>query len=214
MLSVVVRTQNAERVLLDTLRPLISAAAEGLVLDVAFADVGSQDGTKVIADAAGAEFVSGNEADQLTMAALKAARRGSWVLMLDQGTVISSVGISELASFAESHARAQGNQPPVSACFPPKFHWRSVAGLKHSASTLLSNRLGGRAWLAQGVLIHRSHFSNSADKALGLDWTAQNPSVRLPTLVRLNSSSSRAQPVVFDEPNQGNVAPNALPHAS
>jgi glycosyltransferase involved in cell wall biosynthesis len=62
MLSVIIRTHNGENVLLDVLRPLVAAAAEGVVRDVVFLDIGSNDGTPQIADAAGATFLTGQGA--------------------------------------------------------------------------------------------------------------------------------------------------------
>ena len=53
MLSVVIATENAERVLVPTLAALVPGATAGIVREVIVADAGSSDATTMIADAAG-----------------------------------------------------------------------------------------------------------------------------------------------------------------
>src|SRR5260370_40671674 len=53
MLSVVIATENAERILLPTLAALVPGATAGIVREVIVADAGSSDATTMIADAAG-----------------------------------------------------------------------------------------------------------------------------------------------------------------
>src|SRR6202040_4315529 len=53
MLSVVIATENAERVLVPTLAALVPGATAGIVREVIVADAGSSDATAMIADAAG-----------------------------------------------------------------------------------------------------------------------------------------------------------------
>ena len=53
MLSVVIATENAERILLPTLAALVPGATAGIVREVIVADAGSSDATAMIADAAG-----------------------------------------------------------------------------------------------------------------------------------------------------------------
>ena len=58
MLSVIIPSYNSEEGLARTLASLVSAAAEGIVREVAVADAGSTDGTGAVAEAAGCLFLS------------------------------------------------------------------------------------------------------------------------------------------------------------
>lgn len=210
MLSVIVRTKNAESVLLESLRPLISAAAEGIVLDVSFADVGSQDGTRVIADAAGADFVS--LGDQLTQRALASAHRGDWLLLVDQATVLTSAGLMEAVGVIERHGRFGRSNRPSSACFRPEGEGpRSLNEMRRQAGILLGNTLASRAWIEQGVLVHRSELTGV--KGPELDWAAESPSLKLPGLLRLRSFSRIADPVPPEKQQRASHSSKALPHA-
>src|SRR5258708_8262922 len=53
MLSVVIATENAERILVPTLAAPVPGATAGIVREVIVADAGSSDATTLIADAAG-----------------------------------------------------------------------------------------------------------------------------------------------------------------
>ena len=118
MLSVIIRTKNGEPYLLDVLRPLVAAAADGAVRDVVFFDTGSRDGTAMIADAAGAIMQPvPDDSASATGAALQAAHRADWVLMLDQATVLTSgwAGRSHVlrgASKPHPHAESPCSRPP------------------------------------------------------------------------------------------------------
>ena len=77
-ISVIVTTRNAERHLPD-LAPLIyEAVQEGILRELIFADAGSTDATAEIAEAIGAEVLTG---DRDTAAA---QAQGEWLLFLDQ----------------------------------------------------------------------------------------------------------------------------------
>jgi hypothetical protein len=195
MLSVIIRTRNGENVLLDVLRPLVAAAAEGMVRDVVFLDMGSVDGTAQIADAAGATFLAGKAAANPTDLALAEASRGPWVLMLDQATVLSAGWLDETLSFVERQERVTTQRGRLSAVFRPEHEPEiGSADVRRRASVLLSNRVFSVGKLSQGVLVRRTDLTSK--DAPTIQWAAQDPSISLPNLLRLRSRTHLAQPMV------------------
>jgi len=57
MLSVIIATEDSERLLVPTLAALIPGALAGIVREVIVADAGSRDGTAAVADIAGCRVV-------------------------------------------------------------------------------------------------------------------------------------------------------------
>ncbi len=88
MLSVVIPTLNAERSLTRTLAALIRPTVRGLVKDVVVTDGGSTDGTRGIAETAGAKFIEGPRGRGTQLAAGAQAARGEWLLFLHADTVL------------------------------------------------------------------------------------------------------------------------------
>lgn len=107
MLSVIIPTFNSEQALVRTLSALVPAAAEGVVREVVIADGGSTDGTRLIADAAGADVVevAGSQGARLAGGA-RAARRGDWLMFLVPGSVLAPGWSDELRSFVERAERS------------------------------------------------------------------------------------------------------------
>lgn len=115
MISVVITSLNAERTLPATLYALIPAAVEGVVGDVIVVDGGSTDGTRAIADSAGADFVV-SEPGRGRQLALGASRaRGQWVLFLHADTVLDEYWMRAASDFMR--AVDQGEVPPSAAAF-------------------------------------------------------------------------------------------------
>ena len=199
MLSVIIRTHNGENVLLDVLRPLVSAAAEGVVRDVVFLDVGSKDGTAQIADAAGATFIHApKEKAGWTETALATAHRADWLMFLDQTTVLMPGWLDETISFLERQERVKTARGKLSAVFRPEHEPEiGSADVRRRALVLISNRLFSTARLSQGIMARRSDFHGEAAPAI--DWRANDPSIRLPNLLRLRSRTHLAQPLDPDQ---------------
>lgn len=195
MLSVIIRTKNGENVLIDGLRPLVAAAAEGVVRDVVFLDLGSTDGTAQIADAAGASFFNASRpASDTTAQALQIAHRGGWVMLLDQASVLSPGWLDETLSFVERHERVKSARATPWAAYRPEHEPElGSADVRRRLVILAANRLWSTAKVSQGVLLRRS--SLQAGNASLIDWKARDPSIRMPNLVRLRSRTHLAQPL-------------------
>ncbi len=99
MISVVIPTLNAERLLPRCFDSLITAAVRGVVREVIVADGGSADGTLTIADAAGAHIVAAGRTRGAQMAAGAGAARGDWILFLHPETALEPGWEVEVESF-------------------------------------------------------------------------------------------------------------------
>lgn len=200
---------------MEVLRPLVSAAAEGAVRDVAFFDFGSTDGTDQIADAAGAMMVqaparsTASLSDQ-TAFALAAAPRSNWVLLADQSTVLASGWLSETISFIERQERLITQKGKLCAVFRPDHEPEAgSADLRRRVSIALLNRVFSTAKLSQGLLVRRNDLIGQA--APLINWAQPDPSIRLPGLIRLRSRTHLAQPM--DAPQLDNAVPAGQPSA-
>jgi hypothetical protein len=195
MLSVIMRTHNGEGVLIDALRPLIAGAAEGVVRDVVFLDLGSKDATAQLADAVGATMLpASGEPARDTARALEVAHRANWVMLLDQASVLNHGWLGECLSFVERQERQAGAGAPLAAVFRPQHEpERGSADLRRRLGVLVSNRLFSTALLSQGIVIRRSQLAGRASAAIR--WNAAEPSIRVDNLLRLRSLTTMARPI-------------------
>ena len=99
MISVVIPTLNAERLLPRCFDSLITAAVRGVVREVIVADGGSADGTLTIADAAGAHIVEAGRSRGAQLAAGAEAARSDWILFLHPETALEPGWEVEVESF-------------------------------------------------------------------------------------------------------------------
>jgi glycosyltransferase involved in cell wall biosynthesis len=101
MVSVVIPTLNAERLLPRCFDSLIAAAVRGVVREVIVADGGSQDATLAIADAAGAQIVHTRKgrAQQLIQGA--GIAKSDWLLFLHPETALEPGWEVEAESFMD-----------------------------------------------------------------------------------------------------------------
>ena len=99
MISVVVPTNNSERLLPRCFDSLIAGAVRGVVREVIVSDAGSTDGTLAIADAAGAHVVHAcnNRSEQMIKAA--ATAKSDWLLFLHPQTALETGWEAEAESF-------------------------------------------------------------------------------------------------------------------
>jgi glycosyltransferase involved in cell wall biosynthesis len=116
MLSVVIATENAERVLAPTLAALVPGATAGIVREVIVADAGSSDATAMIADAAGCriDVMVAPLGHRLRQAA--AGARAPWLMFLRPGAVPDWTWVEETRRFIEQ-AELRGRADARAAAF-------------------------------------------------------------------------------------------------
>ena len=101
MISVVIPTSNAERLLPRCFDSLIAAAVRGVVREVIVADAGSSDGTLQIADAAGAHILHARKGRSRQLAEGAAMAKSDWLLFLHPETALEPGWEVEAESFID-----------------------------------------------------------------------------------------------------------------
>lgn len=101
MLSVIVATNESERVLVRTLAGLVPGATSGLIRDVLLADAGSKDETAEIGDVAGCRLVTMPGPLGPRLSAAVAQARGEWLLFLPAGAELDPGWVAEVTAFVE-----------------------------------------------------------------------------------------------------------------
>lgn len=152
-LSIIIPALNAERSLPRCLDALIEGVLGGLVKELIVTDGGSTDDTLVIAEATGAEIVSGPASRGGQLRRGVAAARGRWILILHADTVLEA-GWSEVV---KAHIR-DGSGP---AHFRLGFDQRGpmpawVAGWANFRSWAFSMPYGD-----QGLLVSRADYDRT-----------------------------------------------------
>src|SRR6516164_7843892 len=105
MISVIIPTLNAARLLRPTFQSVFEAAMEGLVSEVIVSDCGSTDATLEIADAAGATVIEAGRGQRRLAGVLAASK--PWLLFLEPGQAIEKGWEDEVSSFiAKGESRA------------------------------------------------------------------------------------------------------------
>ncbi len=101
MVSVIIPTLNADRLLPRCFDSLIAGAVRGVVREVIVADGGSTDATLAIADAAGAHIVHAGKSRAAQLAAGAAAAKCDWLLFLHPETALEQGWDTEVESFVD-----------------------------------------------------------------------------------------------------------------
>jgi GT2 family glycosyltransferase len=102
VISVIVTTRNNETDLALALSALVPAATEGLVREVIVVDRGSADGTAIVADAAGCDFIpAGNAAGEARRQAAERAK-SDWLLFLSPRAMVDSGWQGEALAFMDA----------------------------------------------------------------------------------------------------------------
>ncbi len=158
MISVVIPTQNCEAPLALTLAALVPAAAEGLISEVVLVDGGSDDGTELVADAAGARFLTltGSIGTRLSFGA-KAVRRGEWLLFLQPGAVLASDWAAEVERMLERLQR-NGLLHQRAAVFTLECEEQNVSAWMREFFARWRCRILGIPYAEQGLLISRAFY--------------------------------------------------------
>jgi glycosyltransferase involved in cell wall biosynthesis len=99
MISVIVPTENSERLLPRCFDSLIAGAVRGVVREVIVSDAGSADGSLAIADAAGAHVVHSRKNRGVQMADGAAIAKSDWLLFLHPETALEAGWEMEAESF-------------------------------------------------------------------------------------------------------------------
>ncbi|WP_136440877.1 TIGR04283 family arsenosugar biosynthesis glycosyltransferase [Pacificoceanicola onchidii] len=148
-ISIVIPTFNAESGLPGCLGALGEGLSAGLIREVIFSDGGSADATLRIAEAAGAEVVTGPPSRGGQLARGARAAGGEWLLFLHADTVLeegwSGAVLDVLGQPGAWYFRLRFD----GTGFAPRF----VAGWANLRSKLFHLPYGD-----QGLLIHRSVF--------------------------------------------------------
>src|SRR6201986_4623490 len=99
MISVVVPTDNAERLLPRCFDSLITAAVRGVVREAIVSDAGSTDGTLLIADGAGPHIPHSGKNRGAQMAEAVPIAKSDWLLFLHPETALETGWEVEAESF-------------------------------------------------------------------------------------------------------------------
>ncbi len=151
MVSVIIPTLNAERLLPRCFESLIQAAVRGVVREVIVADGGSSDGTLAIADAAGAHIAQAGRSRSAQLVAGMALARSDWLLFLHPETALEQGWESEAESFINQARPGR----PAAAVF--RFAREEFGGEARRAEARVAMRaaLFALPYGDQGLLIPR-----------------------------------------------------------
>jgi hypothetical protein len=157
MLSVVIATENAERILVPTLAALVPGATAGVVREVILADAGSHDATAMIADSAGCriDVLPGPLGHRLRQAA--ASARAAWLLFLRAGAVPDWSWIEETRRFIEQ-AETCGRADARAAAFRRTPEADTFGSSILEGLALIAAALGTQPRPQQGLLISKTLY--------------------------------------------------------
>ena len=158
MISVLLPTLNAERLLVPTLSALVAGSAEGLLREVVLVDGGSTDGTETIADAAGCDFHRGPADEGGRLNAAASAARGNWLLILAPGSVLDEGWTREVAKFVADSPAGRA------ASFRLAIDGYGFTARLREVLSAAQNALTGRPKAGQGLLIPKMLYRNNGGK--------------------------------------------------
>ncbi|SFK11611.1 Glycosyl transferase family 2 [Pseudovibrio ascidiaceicola] len=168
MISALIPTHNSEHRLVLTLSALVPASAEGILKEVIIADEGSSDGTEIVADASGADFVSTTaKAGSALAQGLKQCTRSNWILVIQPGAILQAGWQAEAAAFIERAERV-GTAKNLIGVFPSRTEeFGTVAQLKQKLITL-RHRLLKTSCHQLPMLMHKDHLQQALANASGV----------------------------------------------
>jgi glycosyltransferase involved in cell wall biosynthesis len=168
MISALIPTHNSEHRLVLTLSALVPASAEGILKEVIIADEGSSDGTEIVADASGADFVSTTAKSGSALAqGLKQCTRSNWILVIQPGAILQAGWQAEAAAFIERAERV-GTAKNLIGVFPSRTEeFGTVAQLKQKLITL-RHRLLKASCHQLPMLMHKDHLQQALANASGV----------------------------------------------
>jgi glycosyltransferase involved in cell wall biosynthesis len=157
MISVLIPTQNSERLLVPTLASLVAGSAAGIVREVLLVDGGSTDGTEKIADAAGCVFVKGEAREGARLKSASANTRGTWFLFLDPGAVLEEGWQREVMHFMDTTERT-GEAMKRAAVFRLAVDGFGSGARLRETLAALNQTLLGTPKAEQGLLISKKLY--------------------------------------------------------
>jgi glycosyltransferase involved in cell wall biosynthesis len=151
MISVVIATQDQERLIGPLLTALVPAAVDGVVRQVIVADGGSRDATLEIAKDSGADVLELSGPPEGRLAAGCAKAKGDWLLILDPAVLppagweaaaraLMGQGMDKAAWFAPTGGGLFGGPPPAHGLLVSRAMLNELGGY----SLGLVRKLGGR----------------------------------------------------------------------
>ncbi len=149
MITAIIETRNDELGLAQALAALVPAATEGVISDVIVIDKGSDDGTLVVADAAGCTIIDAEKEADARRAAVEQAR-GDWLLFTPPEPALQPEWQSDALAFID-WALIRGQAQRRSATFRQgrlpagMFTW--LRGVVRGGST--ARLVAKTAWLAE-----------------------------------------------------------------
>ncbi|MEX0304610.1 MAG: TIGR04283 family arsenosugar biosynthesis glycosyltransferase [Leisingera sp.] len=149
--SIVIPTLNAAEELPAALEHLMEGLAAGLICELVISDGGSIDETRAIAEAAGAEWISGAPSRGGQLRRGCAAAKGEWLLVLHADTHLEP----GWAKAAAQHLQDGQGHP---ACFRLQFRARGLMPAWVAGWANLRSRLFSLPYGDQGMLIRRADY--------------------------------------------------------
>ena len=203
MISVVIPTGNAERLLPRCFDSLIAGAVRGVVREVIVADAGSTDATLQIADAAGAHILHIRKGRGHQLAEGAAAAKSDWLLFLHPETALEPGWEVEVESFLD---RARIDDPRA-AVFRFALEDFGGAARRAEAKAHLRATLFALPYGDQGLLISKRLYQQVGGYR-ALDRMEDADLVR--RIGRRRLVSLRARAVHVARPPRGTVRGFAL----
>ncbi|KIC14795.1 TIGR04283 family arsenosugar biosynthesis glycosyltransferase [Leisingera sp. ANG-Vp] len=152
--SIVIPTLNAAEELPAALEHLMEGLAAGLIRELVISDGGSSDDTRAIAEAAGAEWISGAPSRGGQLRRGCAAAKGDWLLVLHADTHLQP---GWAAAVAQHLTDGQGEP----AYFRLRFRARGLGPGWVAGWANLRSRLFGLPYGDQGLLIRRGTYQDA-----------------------------------------------------
>lgn len=149
--SIVIPTLNAGDDLPACLEHLMEGLSAGLICELIVSDGGSADETRAIAQAAGAEWLSGAPSRGGQLRCGCAAARGEWLLVLHADTHLAPGWAAAVAQHLQT-----GQGAP--ACFRLRFRARGGMAALVAGWANLRTRLFGLPYGDQGLLVRRDAY--------------------------------------------------------
>jgi glycosyltransferase involved in cell wall biosynthesis len=152
MISVIFHTRNDEMALAHALSALVPAAAEGLVREVIVVDASSEDGTVLVADAAGCRIVTGSGLIGPDLVAAAAIARSDWLLFLSPSVMLEPGWQREVQDFIERTIMAGAGMQRAAAFRHARasFGWRARLA---EITAALRSRLFTAPYPEEGLLV-------------------------------------------------------------